>query len=429
MLTNSYAYRKIREYTGALSAAKEHLRLTIKANIRGIVHDVDPTTYTARRKIGKVIGQHAKNLTNSTSYDLGDVKPSDLPDFSSLRGFSIRFLNCPLTNKVFMRTTRYTPDPSSRDSLHPSVQQTAIRAAGAWFLTEEDADRELTTKWLTLDSDGSLKVERGHTQPEGRNWITVGDKQIWVPKPVNGYHSGEERKFIGSNFDDCEVYAGVELEFNRGSIADRDRPALAARQVTDLTAIVEHDGSITGFEVITGYGFPQDVREKTLRKLFASKVLQGMRTSSHTGMHVHTTKQEGQRDNLKAMWNNVRPVYEKLAGRNYNDYAGMTPFRARRSCIGDTERTLEWRLFKNPNNLPRVMANMQFAWSVAKFAEDHNDPVQWIPYMMELPREQTLELRVFSGLQKSSLMPTDKEIAEVYPRGCGITGVQRALTV
>ena len=440
-MLNTMEYREYIRARERLVDLKSHIRRQIKANL-AIRPAFDLERWQAVRKVGKVLAKAIQPflLRKNTSDEVLGLDTLSFDELQravgnhnyyvtlSVAGKVFQMVRCPLTDKaVVWYLSRVIPRDSPKQ-LHASVRDTAVWHGGFWYPSEDAVKAMCPVNWLEL-RDGAVVQNFGQTLPE-HSTIQVSAGEVYVPKAISAYHSGEKRKCLESSEDASAVYAGIELEFNRGSVSNLEAAARTVRQVSDLSLIVEHDSSITGFEVVTGYGLPATLREQTLRRVFSQRAFAGMKTSTRTGMHVHVTKKPAMEGNLLTLWPAIKDIYRRLAAREYNTYCSRYPMQYRTSALSKTPiSTFEWRLFKNPGNLPRVMANMQFAWATTLFAKDNNDPLRFSEFLMSLPPEHTVELRahVVANTAQTSVAVGKDELAKYYPRGQGIIGVARAL--
>lgn len=245
------------------------------------------------------------------------------------------------------------------------------------------------------------------------------------------YHSG----VAAPQYDDHPIRVGTELEVNRaGSNRGDKQDSTIARilMATKHAVKVERDGSVTGFEIITGHGSPASLRN-VLTPIFTGDCLEGYSTSTRTGAHVHVTNpftdRTGSFEDCRSLgkaFAPMRPLYEKIAGRAYTQHAreGVSANRysalAWRAELG----TLELRLFKMQMSLPKLMRNLGFAWAVTHYMSQAGlNPVteqantslaEFIEFVGDLPREQTIELRAALAFHGYKVPNDEKAYRKMY---------------
>lgn len=272
-----------------------------------------------------------------------------------------------------------------------------------WLVTPTELER---TQVIVKDVQNNKLITRDGAE------ITIDNEPVYYKSGLLlSYHSGQEVP----QYDDSPIRVGTELEVNMASGNRQNKDVAIARVLlaTRHAVKVERDGSVTGFEIVTGHGSPASLRN-VLTPIFTGECLDGYSVSTRTGAHVHATNPfHGTRDgtfedcrSLGKAFAPMRPVYEKIAGRSYTTHAREGVSANRYSALAWRENlgTLEYRLFKMQMSLPKLMRNLGFAWAVTQYmgqaglapaAEPSNTSLDgFIEFIGDLPREQTIELRV-----------------------------------
>lgn len=240
------------------------------------------------------------------------------------------------------------------------------------------------------------------------------------------YHSGME----DTSYDDAPRHVGIELEVNAGKHSSSSvRNDLAAQILlaTNRRVKVERDGSVTGFEVITGHGKPSSVREE-LAEVFRQKLLSGFRTARTTGAHVHVTALQDEARKVReyeAYYHALLPFYNTLAERTPTHHCRAGMHNGRYSALNyETGKgTIEFRLFKAQLKLPKLIRNAQFGWAfmelLGQFVPGSDDETirnRFLEGLADLPREETLELRAWMAGRGHKVPHVATDLRRVYRR-------------
>lgn len=450
--------RDLNAYKGYVNAARMSILETMRENLR-TGPAIDIPANLERRKQGKTLAKLLARLRKHPAYDASgyagpEVVAFDLSDkdVAAIKYFTIAsrieripggrmairaYKTCPITARHYYTlgaNVSYLGYQQSPLEVHPSVAATAFKAVdGVWYASEDAAKAAGVHMWNSLDNYGKIVKTGGKNPPPQEELYGSKLGFVHISSPINQYHSPEERKNLQPA---APIRAGIELEFHAGKLSNDHRLLAAAaakiRVESDFNNIIERDGTVTGFEVITGHAEPHVLREAAVRPVFAHRPLGEMIVAASTGMHVHVSKGDVSVSRLRDSYRGLtgfRADYMDIAGRTYRRYARDEIAYDRYSCIGSTEHTYEFRLFKNPGNMPRTMANLQYAWGLIKFFEAGNTDYRSFRDFVNsgLAPEDTVELRAFWALRTGQALP-EKELNALYPRRQGITGVKLALS-
>jgi len=333
------------------------------------------------------------------------------------------------------RATRNRAD-MKRPAVCPTCQAAgAIEISGRYYRNMEEAKASGARTYKQLHLDGNITEAWSFTDPPLRDPYGYADDAavgmqtsegvVWVSKPLAGYHSTEGRQFLEpAEAVRGATYVGTELEWHSGGLTTPELRKRAAhiRYNTKQTVIVERDSSVTGFEAITGYGRPSSLR-KALAAVWKGplETTKGMVTGARTGQHVHTSLSSDDSDTYARLhaifgtedwrrWGVAGPNlalaesdYLKLSRRNWNEYAHRAMGTSHRSGLGIRTKTLEFRLFRNPNKLAPAMLNIQWCYALVEFAKaGHTDYADaFATFVSTLPPEDTLELRAWLSVHET----------------------------
>lgn len=456
--------RDLQFYKNYLNGARAGAVEIMRNNMRMPGREIDVAENLKRRQQGKTLARLLARVQKHPAYKAnGQAGPEavafDLtdPEVEAIKYFYLQpdspnrisrvpggrmqinaYKTCPVTGKHFYTLgvhVNFLDYQESPLQVHPSVAATAFQALDEekWYASEDAARAAGVHMWNYLDSYGKIVKTGGRNPPPQEALYDSKQGFVQISSPINCYHSPEERKNLQP---EAPIRAGIELEFHAGKFGqDRsllNKAAAKIRVESDFNNIIEHDGSVSGFEVITGHAEPHVLREVAVRPVFAHRPLGEMAVAATTGMHVHVSKGDVSGEQLRKAYRvsgGFRADYLNIAGRSHRRYARDAIGQDRYSCIGYTERTYEFRLFKNPGNMPRTMANLQYAWGLIKFFDAGNsDYRQFRDFVNSgLAPEDTVELRTFWALRTGQAIP-EKELNALYPRRQGITGVKLALS-
>lgn len=191
-----------------------------------------------------------------------------------------------------------------------------------FFPTEEEPEhfRNYRPVCTCCQENGTVPEDGEHWYPYDRLTEVDGEWHLEPPieeeeceedddsnEDIRSYHSSKPQ-FIGEVYDNSETYVGFELEIK--PICDDEY--VLARTLKDKCKHLrcERDGSITGFEIITGYGAYPDI-QKQMQDI--TTILQGNALGHDAGtgygLHVSVSRNRNSdrnaevEDKLFEIWN------------------------------------------------------------------------------------------------------------------------------
>ena len=188
-----------------------------------------------------------------------------------------------------------------------------------FFPNNDEPDHYLNLRPVCTSclEDGTVPQDSERWYPYDR--LTEVDGEWWLDPPVEeyeeeyededsnedirNYHSGKPQ-FIGESFNSKETYVGFELEIKPTC---EDESALA-RTLKDKCKHLrcERDGSITGFEIITGFGPYADIQKQMtdICSILQGNAL-GHDAGTGYGLHVSVSRNQNSEveDKLFEIWN------------------------------------------------------------------------------------------------------------------------------
>lgn len=341
---------------------------------------------------------------------------------------------CPLTREILMSRA------GGFSSGHHGPRQELIDAGACrgpndeWYRTPAERAAALKLREVLLVRNGRLQVQEISESVVQKGTIRKmpdGREALLLPgaRGVAEYHSGIE----DTSYDDSPRHVGIEIEVNAGSHGQEERERIAAEILlaTSGRMKIERDGSVTGFELITGHGKPSSVRQE-LAAVFRQKLLAGFRTARSTGAHVHVTAPNG--ENVKVVqaqgyYKGLLPFYRDLGERPNTHHCRAGMHRGRYSEINvETGRgTVEFRLFKSQLKLAKLIRNAQFAWAymelLGQYVPDSSEEdvrARFLEGLADLPREETVELRAWMAARGHKVPHVATDLRRLY-RGLGVT--------
>lgn len=342
---------------------------------------------------------------------------------------------CPLTGKWLLSLQRdygrhYT------GPLQELVDAGAVKDGnGKWYRSAAERAEALQLREVLMLYRGDFvkrELPAAEIAAGGMRKTKDGREVLVVPGSVAiaEYHSGLE----DTSYDDAPRHVGIELEVNAGkhsSGVTRNDLAAQILLATNRRVKVERDGSITGFEVITGHGKPSSVRQE-LAEVFRQKLLTGFRTARTTGAHVHVTALEGEARKVRdseSYYTALLPFYSALAERTPTHHCRAGMHNGRYSALNyETGKgTVEFRLFRSQLKLPKLIRNAQFGWAfmelLGQFVPGSDDETirnRFLEGLADLPREETLELRAWMAGRGHKVPHTPTDLRRVY-RNLGVS--------
>lgn len=288
-----------------------------------------------------------------------------------------------------------------------------------WYVSEDAMQKEVQAQTVKALINGELVADFTATKAELENCIIKKDLSgqpvyVFGLNHRRDYHSAPNyREDRYSNLDpSAKRTVGVELEFNSGRTTSVERAEIIQDWLIamDGKGVIERDGSVSAFELITGHGKPSSLRQ-LLAPVFRDPRIKHLAIGAGTGAHVHVSASEDEKTLLagtsgRHLHGLLRGVYHSLANRRNNRYAreASRPDYDRYSeiSISNDLPTLELRLFKADRQLPRIIRNTQFANSYMEFLahwgmDIHDKTLEdfW-SLVADQPREETIELRTWA---------------------------------
>lgn len=346
----------------------------------------------------------------------------------------LNLYSCPLTGvPLFSLLRSYGASYTGPESSLVAAGAVSDRA-GRWYRSAAERAEALQLREVLTLVNGDLmitevpkvQVERGVLRK------TADGRDVLLPanyRAIAEYHSGVE----DVSYDSADRHVGIELEVNAGPHNSEARNSIAAEILlaTNRRVKVERDGSVTGFELISGHGKPSSVRQE-LAAVFRQKLLTGFRTARSTGAHVHVTALSGDADRVirsRGYYQSLLPIYAALAGRPHNRYCRDGMGYGRYSSVNPEtgKGTVEFRLFKAQLKLPKLIRNAQFAWAYMELLGQFVDGTEatatldkFLEGLADLPREETLELRAWLAGRGYKVPHNATELRRTY-RSLGVS--------
>lgn len=346
---------------------------------------------------------------------------------------------CPLTGEwlVSRQSSYNSPYNGPKQEL---LDAGAVQAPdGTWYRSQAEKVAALKLREILSLCNGRLEVvELTEAEILAGTVRKTGDgRDVLLParfRAVADYHSGIQ----DVSYDDSPRHVGIEIEVNAGSHNQEDRQRIAAEILlaTSGRMKVERDGSITGFELITGHGKPSSVRQE-LAAVFRQKLLSGFRTARSTGAHVHVTASDNESNKTSRQtqyYRSLLPFYRDLAERTNTHHcrAGLHHGRYSEINASTDKGTVEFRLFRSQLKMAKLIRNAQFAWAFMELlgqyvpvdegaaAGDAAVRGKFLEGLADLPREETVELRAWMAARGHKVPHVATDLRRLY-RGLGVT--------
>lgn len=373
---------------------------------------------------------------HTEAYDRLNRLKLSVAELDSARRLLIKLVlySCPLTGAPLL-TSKRSYSATYTGPLQELINAGAVKdGEGNWYRSIEERKAALQLQEMLVLMHGDLRIEEVTKSQVERGVMrkTADGRDVLLPagyRAVADYHSG----LPDTSYDDHARHVGIELEVNAGSHGSEERNRIAADILlaTNRRVKVERDGSVTGFELITGHGKPSSVRQE-LAALFRQKLLSGFRTARNTGAHVHVTAlrdEPGKVLTQPGYYTGLLPIYSALAERTPTSHcrAGMHHGRYSALNLNTGKGTVEFRLFKAQLRLPKLIRNAQFAWAFmelfGQYVPHSTNEVtlnKFLEGVADLPREETLEFRAWLAGRGYKVPHNTTEFRRTY-RSLGVS--------